>query len=1188
MHKKNASSKSGMFTFRIIIAVALCSLGASVGWISFASTPSAGTLSPATPLLTYDAGPFNVPNQSPLGLGQLDTGPRCDAADPCDSYALAVNLPGGYAAAHPLGGIKITMYWTDTGSGQSNYDLYVYNGTVGDLDGMMPANHQSSSGSNPEVAVINPLIDGATQYTLKIVPNTPTQETVHVRIELLPGTGGLNPSFGGPDPTAPGTPRYQIFAPPGGTNAESSRGEFNIGFNPATKRIMVMNSGPIWRLTPNEVKFPGQPECCEALWEEKTATSTNTPANLDPILWTDQLTGRTFASNSTAGANASYAYSDSDGEPTPTSPTGWTEFGFSPPDAGADHETIGSGPYPLIPNPIPGGSPLPNPASNPVNHGQMVFYCSQDVVGPASCQRSNDLGVSYGGGVVVYTGNGLHQTVPGVPGGPCGGLHGHIHVAPDGTVWLPVNQCGGLQGGVFSTDGGITWTNFTVPGAISQIQGADPSIAIDADSNIYYAYVNNEAVSAGNPPEGHARVAKGHRNADNTITWTNFFDLGASHAIRNAAEIEAVGGSSGRAAVGFFGTDVNGDYQANTFPGKWYPFISTTTDGGATWTTVNATPNDPIQSMTGIWQQGGGALDRNLLDFNEITIDDKGRVLFGYSDGCVTPDCRGGGAPNDFVAYMRVARQSGGKTLFASFDSQTDTTVPKLPKAACLSGARDPLASHLSWRIPDNGGADIQKYEIWRGTGPGNETLLFTTLNADPKYTDINPPSDQHLYYYVKAINSVGTSGQSNEIDLVSIVPPVPASVCVLPGLTKLTDPAGDPSLALGFVPTPAPPGADLLSFQLAQPYSADGVSKLIFTINTDPGQSPQPVGSAWYVAMKINDPPPATTFHYRGVHMAWKTSPANTPVFESYTPGPNNSGGVDGRFVDNAQPIIPADASSSYVAPFNKIVIVVKATDLGLQPGDVISGFVSGVTQTSNPVGTGPAATTLYDQMPDSLSFANSYVVAHNNVCAPLAPGVVSRKTHGAAGPFDLTLPTNGNAAIEPRSGGPNNAYTVIYTFGTNLAFAGTAAPTQGTATVSPPAIGPNLNQVTVDLTNVTDVQHLVIGLTGAQDANHAPLTPQTARMDVVVGDVNGNGLVNSTDTSLAQIQSGKPVTVDNFRMDVNANGVINSTDTSIVQSKSGTGFSATTPTSSQQPPSDVSSTTTTKGRKNERQVQR
>lgn len=61
---------------------------------------------------------------------------------------------------------------------------------------------------------------------------------------------------------------------------------------------------------------------------------------------------------------------------------------------------------------------------------------------------------------------------------------------------------------------------------------------------------------------------------------------------------------------------------------------------------------------------------------------------------------------------------------------------------------------------------------------------------------------------------------------------------------------------------------------------------------------------------------------------------------------------------------------------------------------------------------------------------------------------------------------------------------------------------------------------------------------------------------MGLLVGDINANGLVNSTDISQAQAQSGKAVTASNFRTDINANGLINSTDISAVQSKSGTGL--------------------------------
>src|SRR5438874_9885727 len=600
---------------------------------------------------------------------------------------------------------------------------------------------------------------------------------------------------------------------------------------------MTMNIGPIWRLTPPERLSPAKPECCEALWEDKTNLTTIT--GLDPILFTDQKTGRTFASNSTAGANAVYGYSDNDGDL-------WVPLAASPVSGGTDHETIGSGPYP----------PSLNALSNSVNQGEAVYYCSQSFpLGPATCQRSDTLGASYGPGVLAYEGNGITQ---------CHGLHGHVHVAPDGTVWLPVNQCGGQQGGAFSTDGGVTWHEFIVPNSISQAEGADPSIAIDSNSTIYYAYVNNQPVPAGSLPEGHARVAVGHGNADNTITWTSDFDIGASHGIKNAAEIEAVGGSSGRAAVGFPGTDIGGDYQATGFGGKWYAFIATTYNTGQSWVTVNATPNDPVQSMTGIWQQGGSHQDRNLLDFNEITVDKVGRVLYGYSDGCVSDGCIAGTAPNDFTAFMRVARQSGGKSLFATNDANTDTTTALLPKPPCLSGVRDSTASYLSWRVPDNGGSNITGYTVLRGTTSGGETFLANTTSN--KITDTTAdPTVPDYYYTVKAINAVGTGNASNEIDL-KVGPPVQSSSPYsCDGVNVVSDPAGDAH-------NPAPGGAG--------PTSQADITGISFSANATN------LTTKMTLANLTDTPSPGTTF--TTYYVVWTSSNGKTYATEiDVSPGP-------------------------------------------------------------------------------------------------------------------------------------------------------------------------------------------------------------------------------------------------------------------------------------------------------------
>ncbi len=1120
--KKHTSNESAFLNPRVLAGLLLGVAGISLAMLSLASTPSTGTLTDISGPLTYTAGPFNQPNQSPAGAGQLDIGPRCGTSGfPCDNYLLTITLPSGYNTTHPSAAVKVTAGWVDKGTGQSDYDLYIYKGNVATTDGNQLADYQSASGSNPEIATIFPLVDDGQphQYSIKLVPYMPTGETLNVKIEFFPGAvgsgggGGGGVPFGGADPTVAGQPRYINFYAPKGSSAESSTGEYNIGFNPATGRIMNMNSGPIWRITPPELLIPAKPECCEGLWEDKSFQTTNT--GLDPILWTDQKSGRTFASNTTTGASALYGYSDNDGDL-------WNPVSVSP-IVGADHQTIATGPYPAA---------LAAANITPLNQGQYTLYCSQDLVG-ANCNRSDDLG-SVWGPAIVATGNGTSNTQG------CGGLHGHVHVAPDGTAYLPDKSCGSVSGGSFTLDAGtLPWTEFQVKKTVAdangpaftatpQADGADPSIAIDSNNTLYYCYVNNQA----NGTEGHLHIATGKR-VGSAINWIRDTDVGTTHGVVNAAHPEAVGGTTGRAACGFFGTNVPGDYENGNFGGTWYAFIATTYDEGVTWTTVNATPNDPVQSMTGIWQRGGAGDqgDRNLLDFNEITTDDKGHVLYGYSDGCTSVDCIGGTAKSNLGAAMRVARQSGGKPLFQQFDP----VEPAAPRAACLSGTRDLAGAHLTWKAPDNGGADISSYQILRSTTAGNEVQIATYSvgpNSKREYTDATAdPSVAHYFYKIIAVNPVNAAGGplSNEVDLPIVIPAV-QDPCVIPGLTELTDPAGD---SIGG------PGTDLLSFSLAQPYASDNVVRLAFTIKIDPtATAAQAPGTFYYVVIKFVN---GATTTYKGVRMVYSGA---TPTFESYTPSGNSSGSVDGRFVTSGSSV-PAEASSSYTSSTGNILIVVKASDLGLSVGSAINGFVSGVAQPANPSGVGANAVALFDQMPDSLAYTGSYVVTPNGACAPLQ-SAVSRKHHGTAGDFDIPLPITGSPGEETRgTGTTGNSYSLIFTFASPVTAPGTATTSQGSAST---AAGPNANQVTVALTGVNTAQHLTVGLTNVVSGG-STLTGLSVPMDVLVGDVNGSGNVDSADVTVVQRQNNKAVNASNFRTDVNASGNVDSADVTITQ---------------------------------------
>ena len=169
----------------------------------------------------------------------------------------------------------------------------------------------------------------------------------------------------------------------------------------------------------------------------------------------------------------------------------------------------------------------------------------------------------------------------------------------------------------------------------------------------------------------------------------------------------------------------------------------------------------------------------------------------------------------------------------------------------------------------------------------------------------------------------------------------------------------------------------------------------------------------------------------------------------------------------------------------------------------------------------------------------------------APMVQSAFSRKTHGAAGTFGIPLPLTGNVGIECRSGGATNDYQMIINFATAVTV-GSASVTSGTGSVS--SFSVSGSQVTVNLTGVTNVQRITVTLFNVNDGTHMGNVPLS--MGVLVGDVNGNAVVNASDVSLTKAQVGQPVTGSNFREDVNANGVINSVDVAQVKANVGTGL--------------------------------
>ncbi len=612
----------------------------------FAATPASGTINNTSGPVAWDFAP--VGGGTVVNVGIQDTCPP----GLCDNYDLTVVLPSPAATFYQTMTAKLTIKYTWTSTVPTDMDVFAISPNGADHGPGSP--DDTSTGAGEEDLTITDPVDGV-WHIRSVAALVPVPTAAHAVVTL---TITNRPTTPPPPPPPPGAAAFINYPawedcsttnpPPnciqpalGSTTASShSAGEPSIGVDWKTGIAFIEAGNHTLRVTFNDKVTPAT-----ATWEDKRSPFAR--VSLDPILFTDdgRLGGnnRTFSSQ-LAGLTSELSFTDDDGNT-------WLPTQGSGQPAGVDHQTVGGGPY---------AAPAPLHA-----YPHAIYYCSQDLV-TAFCSRSDDGGVTFGPGIPLYTFTHVNGVDAPLAPGTCGGLHGHVRVAPDGTVYVPNEHCMDANGvnrpGVaVSTDNGLSWVVRTVPDAKSISPGSDPAIAAGAKNTIYFGYVNSD---------GHAKIAV---SRDRGLHWTKSQDAGTPFGIQNAEFAEVIAGDDNRAAFAFLGTTTEGDTQSADFLGVWHLYASFTYDSGRTWTTVDVTASDPVQRGC-IWNQGGSNPCRNLLDFNDITVDKFGRVLIGYADGC-TGTCVHDATANASVgpasaqdALATIARQVGGRGLFAAYD----------------------------------------------------------------------------------------------------------------------------------------------------------------------------------------------------------------------------------------------------------------------------------------------------------------------------------------------------------------------------------------------------------------------------------------------------------------------------------------------------------------------------------------
>jgi hypothetical protein len=371
-----------------------------------------------------------------------------------------------------------------------------------------------------------------------------------------------------------------------------------------------------------------------ATWERVDAPLMS-PTSNDPYLWVDTATGRIFDIQMGPLTHTWIAWSDDDGKSWLGNPY---DNGPTPVN---DHIKVGSGPW------VNGEQPGYNTVGDAV-YDQAVYFCYNKLAG-VFCYTSFDGGMTFpvGGNVVGQAG--------------AGGLHGAITTAPDGTVYVPPRSATPTV--YMSKDNGLSWESRTMGDDVGTPNPRkNTEIGTDSESNGYHVWVG----------EDHGVYMS--RSTDSGDTWEQTSLRISPGGITSATFPHIDAGDPGHVAVAYLGaTNFAGNPQVadgneTVEAAEYYLYLSQTQNGldaEPVWTTIRLT-DDPVQ-VGSICLNSGACSNgnRNLLDFNDLTMDSEGRVWIAYADGCIDA-CADGtdrSPATSRAALGTVAVQTAGPSL---------------------------------------------------------------------------------------------------------------------------------------------------------------------------------------------------------------------------------------------------------------------------------------------------------------------------------------------------------------------------------------------------------------------------------------------------------------------------------------------------------------------------------------------
>ena len=230
--------------------------------------------------------------------------------------------------------------------------------------------------------------------------------------------------------------------------------------------------------------------------------------------------------------------------------------------------------------------------------------------------------------------------------------------------------------------------------------------------------------------------------------------------------------------------------------------VSITPAGVPSAPTLNtATPGDGYVVLAWTAPNSGGSAITNYSVYRS-NVSGGEALLITLGDVLTWNDT---GLTNGQTYYYKVsATNAQGESMLSNELNATPAVAPSAPVLdSAVAGAEQ---AALSWSAPaSDGGSAIINYKVYRGNASGNLTLV-ATLDDVLAYNDTGLTDGQVYYYRISAVNLVGESALSNELNVTPGA--VPSEPIGLRGL------AGDSQVSLNWS-APAYVGPGTVTYHL-------------------------------------------------------------------------------------------------------------------------------------------------------------------------------------------------------------------------------------------------------------------------------------------------------------------------------------------------------------------------------------